>query len=310
MKSREKVIIQRRKRKSYFKRSFPLYLMLLVPMTYILLFKYAPLYGLIIAFKKYNVFQGIAASPWVAFDHFKEAFAAREFWNAIKNTLILNMGQMIFCFPFPICLAILLNEMTHKKVKHFTQTILYLPYFMSMVIIAGIMYQVFGASGVINNIVLAMGWNPINFLGNSINWRIVYWLSGIWSGTGYGMIVYLAAIAGINTELYDAAYIDGAGRWKRIWHVTLPQIRPTIVTILVMDIGRILSISFEKPYLMGNVLVKNTASVISTYVYQVGLQAGRYDYSAAVGLFQSVVALVMVLTANWAAKKLGEEGIM
>ena len=181
---------------------------------------------------------------------------------------------------------------------------------MSTVIIAGIMYQLFGQSGAFNNAIAALGFERYGFLTSPWSWRGIYWFAGIWAGTGYGMIAYLAAIAGVNVELYDAAYMDGAGRWRRIWHVTLPQIRPTIVTILVMDIGKILNIGFEKPYTLGNVMVKDTASVISTYVYSVGLQAGRYDYATAVGLFQSVIAVVMVVGANWIARKLGEEGIM
>ena len=292
------------------KRSAPLYIMLAIPMLYIFIFRYAPLGGLVVAFKKYNVFQGIMKSPWVGFQYFQEAFSSGEFWTAVKNTLVLNMGELLICFPFPIFFAILLNEMSHKRLKKSTQTILYLPHFMSTVIVAGIVYQVFGASGIINNLLASFGAEEVNFLGDSQNWRLLYWGSNIWTGTGYGMIVYLAAMAGINTELYDAAYIDGAGRWKRIWHVTLPQIRTTIVTITVMNVGKILSIGFEKPYMMSNVLVKDVSSVISTYVYSVGLEAGRYDYSTAVGLFQSVVALCMVLTANWIAKRLGEEGIM
>lgn len=296
--------------RKYIRRNLPLYLMLAVPMIWIFMFRYAPLSGLMIAFKKYNIFKGMMESPWVGFQWFQEAFQAKEFWIAVKNTLILNMGQQLICFPIPICFAILLNEMSHQKLKKATQTILYVPHFMSTVIVAGIMYQIFGASGVINKALGIFGLESVNFLGNPASWRGVYWFSGIWTGTGYGMIVYLAAIAGINTELYDAAYMDGAGRWKRIWHVTLPQIRSTIITILVMDIGKILSIGFEKPYMMGNVMVKEASSVISTYVYQVGLQAGRYDYSTAVGLFQSVIALIMVLSANWVARKLGEEGIL
>lgn len=294
----------------YLKKNWPLYAMLAIPMIYIFVFKYAPMAGLVVAFKKYNIFKGIWESDWVGFKYFEEAFTTSEFWRSVKNTLVLNLGQLLICFPFPIFLAIVMSEMCFKKVTKFTQTILYIPHFMSNVIIVGIMYQVFGASGAINNALSALGIGQIGFLSNSQLWRGVYWFSGLWEGTGYGMIVYLAAIAGINTELYDAAYMDGAGRWKRIWHVTLPQIRSTIVTILVMDIGRILNISFEKPYLMGNALTRDVSQVISTYVYSVGLQAGRYDYATAVGLFQSVVALVMVLTADWAAKKLGEEGIM
>ena len=309
---KEKTVSQSKKMPlgRYLQKNWPLYAMLAIPMLYVLVFKYAPMAGLVVAFKKFNIFKGIWESDWVGFQYFLEAFSKAEFWNAVKNTLVLNLGSLLICFPFPICLAIVMSEMTHKKVAKWTQTILYIPHFMSNVIIVGIVYQVFGATGVFNNIVKGLGGAEIAFLTEANSWRMIYWLSSVWEGAGYGMIVYLAAIAGINTELYEAAYMDGAGRWRRIWHITLPQLRPTIVTILVMDIGRILNISFEKPYLMGNAVVRDTAQVISTYVYSVGLQAGRYDYATAVGLFQSVVALVMVLSANWAAKKLGEDGIM
>ena len=295
-----------------FKRNWPLHTMLIVPLLYILIFRYAPLAGLVVAFKKYNIFKGIWESEWAGLQFFQEAFGAKEFWLAVKNTLVLNLGELLICFPFPIFLAIMLNEMSmsHEKLKKMTQTILYLPHFLSTVIVAGIVYQVFDPSGIVNNVLGVFGAGPVDFLGLSNNWRMIYWGSNIWTGAGYGMIVYLAAMAGINTELYDAAYIDGAGRWKRIWHVTLPQIKTTIVTMTVMNVGKILSIGFEKPYMMSNVMVKDVAQVISTYVYKVGLQSGRYDYATAVGLFQSAVALVMVITANNIAKKLGEEGIM
>ncbi|MCR4728281.1 MAG: ABC transporter permease subunit [Lachnospiraceae bacterium] len=284
--------------------------MLVIPIAYFILFKYVPMGGTIVAFKKYNIFKGMWASPWVGLKNFKEAFAAREFRLAIKNTLILNIGGLLINFPFPIVTAILLSEMRYKKVKKFTETVLYIPHFLSVVVIAGIMYQVFGPRGMVNGGIMALGLKAVPFMTNTITWRMIYWGSGVWSGLGYGMIIYLAAIAGVNTELYDAAYIDGAGRWKRIWHVTLPQIRPTIVTMTVMNVGKILSISFERPLLLGNVAVKSASQVISTYVYSVGLQAGRYDFAAAVGLFQSVVCVAMVLIANKVANKLGEEGIM
>lgn len=292
------------------KKKASLYIMLAIPILFFIVFCYVPMGGIVIAFKKYNIFAGMWDSPWVGFKNFQEAFAAKEFQTAIKNTLILNLGELVINFPFPIVLAILLNELTHTKLKKATQTILYLPHFLSMVVIAGIMYQVFGTSGIVNNLLGTLNIGPVNFMGDPKKWRLIYWGTGIWMGAGYGMIVYLAAMAGINVELYDAAYIDGAGRWKRIWHVTLPQIRATIVTMTIMNVGKILSISFERPYLMGNVLVQDVSSVISTYVYSVGLQAGRYDFATAVGLFQSIVALVMVLAANTIARKLGEEGIL
>ena len=309
----EKAVAQPKKKMTagqYLRKNWPLYTMLLIPMIYVIVFKYVPMAGLAIAFKDFNVFKGIWGSEWVGFKYFAEAFQKVEFWKAVKNTLIINLGDLLICLRFRIFLAIVMSEMSRKGLAKFTQTILYIPHFLSNVIIFGIIFQVFGPTGAINNIVKALGGETIGFLTNPTSWKLIYWGSAIWEGAGYGMIVYLAAIAGINTELYDAAYMDGAGRWKRIWHITLPQIKPTVVTILVMNLGKILSISFEKPYLMANAVVRDEVQVISTYVYSVGLQAGRYDYAAAVGIFQSVVALIMVLTANWAARKLGEEGIM
>ena len=287
-----------------------LYIMLFIPIIYFIVFHYLPLGGIVVAFKQYNIFQGIWDSPWVGLAHFKEVFASGEFRTALKNTIVLNLGELFITFPFPIVLAVLLNEMSNQRMKKLTQTVLYLPHFLSMVVIAGIVYQVFGTSGIVNNVLSSFHIGPVNFVGDSSKWRAIYWGTDIWMGAGYGMIVYLAAMAGINVELYDAAYMDGAGRWKRIWHVTLPQIRPTVVTMTIMNVGKILSISFERPYLMGNVLVQDVSSVISTYVYSVGLQAGRYDFATAVGLFQSIVAVCMVVAANQVAKRLGEEGIM
>lgn len=287
-----------------------LYIMLFIPIIYFIVFHYLPLGGIVVAFKQYNIFQGIWDSPWVGLAHFKEVFASGEFRTALKNTIVLNLGELFITFPFPIVLAVLLNEMSNQRMKKLTQTVLYLPHFLSMVVIAGIVYQVFGTSGIVNNVLSSFHIGPVNFVGDSSKWRAIYWGTGIWMGAGYGIIVYLAAMAGINVELYDAAYMDGAGRWKRIWHVTLPQIRPTVVTMTIMNVGKILSISFERPYLMGNVLVQDVSSVISTYVYSVGLQAGRYDFATAVGLFQSIVAVCMVVAANQVAKRLGEEGIM
>lgn len=287
-----------------------LYSMLVIPVLFFAIFKYLPMVGTMAAFKDYNIFQGLLGSPWVGLKHFREVFSSDEFYTALKNTIILNLGELFITFPVPIVLAVILNEMRSDRMKKITQTVMYLPHFLSMVIVAGIVYQVFSSTGIVNNILGSLGMDPVNFMGDSGKWRAIYWGSGIWMGAGYGMIVYLAAMAGVNVELYDAAYIDGANRWKRIWHVTLPQLKPTIVIMTIMNVGKILSISFERPFLMGNVLVDDVSTVISTYVYSVGLQAGRYDFATAVGLFQSVVALCMVLTANAFAKKMGEEGII
>ena len=297
-------------KRSSMKRFIPLYLMLILPVAYFVIFKYGPLYGITAAFKDYNIFKGLAGSPWAGFKYFKELFNTPGFFKAFANTLILNIGELVFTFPIPIIIAILLNELVNEKLSKAVEQIMYLPHFLSTVIIAGIFYQIFAPSGIVNNVVTSIfKCDPIPFLTNNNLWRVTYWMSSVWDGAGYGMIVYLAAIGGINKELYDAAYIDGAGRFKRIWHVTLPQIRSTIVTILIMNTGRVVSIGFEKPYFMRNVLVEEASDVISLYTYRLGLQSGRYDFATAVGLFQSVIALVMVLTVNKIAKKLGEEGL-
>ncbi len=292
------------------KKYLPLYVMLAFPMAYFLIFKYGPLYGISAAFKDYNIFKGLFMSEWVGLKHFQQLFGTPGFFQALRNTLILNLGELLFPFPIPIFLAVLLNELNNEPFSKSVERIMYLPHFLSTVIIAGIIYQVFAPSGVINNMLMKVfGGKVVPFLTSPGVWRVTYWISSVWSGAGYGMIVYLAAISGINKELYDAAYIDGAGRFCRIWHVTLPQIRPTIVTMLIMNMGKIISIGFEKPYFMGNVMVEDASSVISLYTYRMGLQAGRYDFATAVGLFQSIVGLIMVLLVNSIAKKLGEEGL-
>lgn len=295
---------------SYVRKNWQLYLMLVLPILYFILFKYLPMAGTAVAFKDYNMFQGIFESEWIGFAHFKEAFASKEFWLAVKNTLVLNLGDLLIGFPIPIILAIALNELNGDKVKKVSQVIMYLPNFLSWVIISGIMYQVFSGTGLINSLFKTLGLDAVNFLSDPQKWRFVYWGTGVWQGAGYGLIIYLAALTGVDPSLYEASYIDGAGRFKRIWHVTLPMIKSTIIMMLIMSLGKIMSIGFDRPYLLGNVIVKDVSNVISTHVYTLGLQAGRFDFAAAIGLFQSVIGIILILTANYIAKKLGEEGIM
>ncbi len=296
--------------KLYLRNSWQLYAMLVVPVVYMILFKYKPMIGVVVAFKKFNVFQGIWNSPWVGFAHFKEAFTSADFWSALKNTLILNLGDLVIGFPIPIFLAIFLNELRSSGVRKTTQTLLYLPNFLSWVIISGVATQLLSSSGLVNNIVNALGFNSIPFLSNSFLWRFVYWFFGVWQGAGYSLIVYLAALMATDASLGEAAYIDGATRMQRIWHVTLPQISSTITVLLIMQIGKLVSISFDRPYMMGNTLVKDASDVISTYVYSIGLAAGRFDFATAIGLFQTVVGVVLVLLANAVIKKMGQEGIV
>ena len=307
---KSKTKVQRMPFKMYIRNSWHLYLMLLIPIVYMLLFRYKPMIGGIIAFKKFNVFAGIWNSPWVGLENFKEAFGSKDFWSALGNTLILNAGDLILGFPVPVLIAVFLFEIRNKCIRKATQTILYLPNFLSWVIIAGIITQLFSTSGLVNDLIRKTGLSEVNFLSDPLIWRFVYWISGIWQSAGYSLIIYLAALTAADPSLGEAAYIDGATRLQRIAHVTLPQIRPTISIMLIMQLGKIVSIDFDRPYMMGNTLVKSVSDVISTYVYHVGLQAGRFDFATAVGLFQSIVGIILILSVNQISKKMGEEGIM
>lgn len=299
-----------KKVKVYLRNNWQLYAMLLVPVIYMICFKYKPMLGVVVAFKKFNVFQGIWKSPWIGLANFKEAFSSNDFWSALKNTIILNLGDLIIGFPIPIFLAIFLNELRSNKVRKTTQTLLYLPNFLSWVIISGIVNQLFSASGLVNNVLNAMGFESVSFLSSTFLWRFIYWFFGVWQGAGYSLIVYLAALMATDASLGEAAYIDGATRMQRIWHVTLPQISSTITVLLIMQVGKLVTISFDRPYMMGNTMVKSASEVISTYVYSVGLAAGRFDFATAVGLFQTVVGVILVLLANTIIKKMGQEGII
>lgn len=312
IKNSEKPVASRKKVKAkvYLRNNWQLYAMLLIPCIYLILFRYKPMLGVVAAFKKFNIYQGIWKSPWNGLDNFKEAFTSRDFWIALRNTLVLNIGDLIFGFPFPIFLAIFLNELKSSKIRKATQTLLYLPNFLSWVIIAGIATQLLSSSGLVNDVINACGGEDVNFLSNNGWWRVVYWVFGIWQGAGYSLIVYLASLMAADSSLGEAAYIDGANRLQRIWHVTIPQISSTITVLLIMQIGKLVSISFDRPYMMGNTLVKDASEVISTYVYSVGLAAGRFDLATAVGLFQTVVGVVLVLSANAVIKKMGQEGII
>ena len=310
MAKQKTAVKEKRNIKTYLRNSWQLYAMLVIPVVYMILFKYKPMLGVVVAFKKFNVFQGIWDSPWIGLANFQEAFSSRDFWNALKNTLILNIGDLIIGFPIPIFLAVFLNELRSSKIRKTTQTLLYLPNFLSWVIIAGISTQLFSSSGLLNNVLNALGIGTVNFLTNSFIWRIVYWFFGVWQGAGYSLIVYLAALMATDASLGEAAYIDGATRLQRIWYVTLPQISSTITVLLIMQVGKLVTISFDRPYMMGNSLVRDASDVISTYVYSIGLAAGRFDFATAVGLFQTVVGIVLVLSANAAIKKMGQEGIV
>jgi putative aldouronate transport system permease protein len=287
-----------------------LYFMLLLPMAFFVIFRYVPMTNIVIAFKDYNIFKGVWASPWVGGKWFVQAFHSQDFYNALRNTLALNFLDLIMGFPAPIILAILLNELPYRLYKKFTQTVVYLPHFLSWIIISGIAVQLFApAGGVINMALAKIGVGPINFLMENHLWIGTYVGLGVWKEMGWGTIIYLAAITGINPEIYEAAEVDGAGRWGKIWHVTLPGIRPTIVVLLIMNLGRILGSEFDRPYTLANPMVMQVADVISTFVYRVGIKSNQFSLTAAVGLFQSVICVVFLIAANAMAKKSGERGI-
>ena len=249
----------------YLKRDKYLYLLLVLPIIYYAVFRYAPMYGVTIAFKDYNIFAGITKSDWIGLDVFRDIFQMKEFYRTVRNTFLLNFLDLLFGFPFPIILALALNEVRIKWFRKVSQSILYVPYFLSWIVIGGIVYQMFATNtGMFNNVLKLIGVAPIPFLTDGKNWLVLYTLVGIWQSAGWGMIIYMAAITGINSELYDAVKVDGANRLQAIIHVTIPGIKPTIVTMLIMSIGRLASIGFDRPFVMGNSLVLDYSDVIST----------------------------------------------
>ncbi|MDD6050585.1 MAG: ABC transporter permease subunit [Clostridiales bacterium] len=301
-----------RRRVNWFKRDWRLYAMLAIPVVWYLLFCYKPMVGVLIAFQKYNLFKGIWGSKWVGWKNFEFIMNMRDFPIALRNTLVLNFMGLLMGFPVPIVLAILLNEIRSKAFKRVSQTLMYLPHFLSWIIIGGMVLEIFApTTGVVNSMLLKYGIidKNIPFLTDGRTWQLTYTLVGVWQSMGWGTILYLSAITGINMELFEAAKIDGANKLQQIWHVTLPGIRSTIVVLLIMNIGQMMNISFDRPYIMGNTLVQDYCDVLSTFVYRMGITNAKFERATAIGLFQSVVGLIMISTANFVTKRLGEDGI-
>lgn len=304
---------KRAEMKNYFSRYWILYLMLGLPILYFIIFKYIPFIYIQIAFKDYK----IGISPWempvadnYGFEYFLRAFRNRDFVYALRNTIMLNSLDLIVGFPAPIILAIILNEVRNKYFKRLTQTIAYLPHFLSWIIISGLALQVFAPStGLVNLALNSLGFESQPFLNNPRMWVAVYVLLGVWQSIGWNTIIYLAAITGINTELYEAAEVDGAGRFRKIWHITLPGLRPTIIVLLILALGRMLGIEFDRPFSLQNNLVKSVSNVLSTFVYTNGIRGLQISMTTAVGLFQSVVNVLFLTAANFFAKRMGEQGI-
>ena len=299
--------------RSYVKSNWQLYAMLLIPVAFVLIFKYAAYPGLRIAFMNYKPAKGYAGSAWVGAENFQKIFRDKDFLRALKNSLAFNFLDLLVGFPVPIILALLLNELRFMRYKKFSQTVLYLPHFLSWVIIASVALSLFKPeTGLVNILLRNLGVidHGIPFLTEKWHWAVTYLLIGVWQNMGWGSIIYLAAITGISPDLYEAATIDGAGRWRKIWNVTLPGIRGTMVTLLIMNLGRVMGSNFERLDSFGNVQVKDFQYQLAIYIYEKGLAGGNFSRATAVGLFQSLVGLILVLAADRVTKALGEDGLL
>jgi putative aldouronate transport system permease protein len=287
-----------------------LYLMIFPGLLYILIYKYIPMYGLIISFQNYKSYQGILGSEWVGFEHFERLFGSPDFWMIFSNTIILFALQLLIFFPIPIILALMLNELRSEKYKRTVQTLIYLPHFMSWVIVVSISFVIFTVDGgIFNSLLELLGFEKINFLLKEEWFRPMYILQVIWREAGWGTIIFLAAIASVDPQLYEAAKMDGAGRIRQMVSITLPAIKSVIVVLLILKIGDVLELGFEHVYLLLNSTNRQVAEIFDTYVYVTGIHQGQLSYSTAVGFFKGFVGLVLVIGANWLAKKHGEDGI-
>ncbi|MFD0676554.1 MULTISPECIES: ABC transporter permease [unclassified Paenibacillus] len=284
--------------------------MLLPGALYFIIFRYIPMYGLLIAFKDYQPFLGFVESKWVGLHYFERFFTDPVFTKLFVNTIVLAAYNILFFFPLPIILALMLHEVRLMIYKSFVQTLIYIPHFVSWVVVVGIVYIFFATDeGIVNELIRKLGGSEVNFLLSESWFRTMITAEVIWKESGWGTIIFLAALAGVDQQLYEAARIDGANRWRLIWNITLPSIRSTIVILLILRLGNFLDTGFEQIFLMLNAMNREVGEVFDTYVYSVGIQDGQFSYSTAVGLFKSIVGLILVVGANFLAKKMGEEGV-
>lgn len=287
-----------------------LYVLALPGLLYFLIFKYVPMWGIVISFQNYSPYQGVLGSPWVGFEHFQRFFANPDFYTLFRNTMAINVLSLVFFFPLPILLSLMLNEVRTMVYKKIIQSIVYLPHFLSWVIIVGITFLLFSTGdGAINQLLVALGFAKFDFLTNKNFFWGMLTAQSIWKDAGWGTIIFLASMASIDPQLYEAGKMDGAGRFRQMWHITLPGIRPVIIILLILRIGHIMDVGFEQVFLMMNGAVSEVADVFDTYVYRLGVKQGQFSYSTAVGLFKSVVGLLLVIGANKLAKKFGEDGV-
>jgi len=287
-----------------------LYLLALPGLLYFIIFKYVPIGGLIIAFQDYSPYFGILKSEWVGLEHFERFFSNDDFGMLLRNTMMISLMNIVFFFPLPILLSLMLNELRSMAYKRIVQTVVYIPHFLSWVLISGLTYLMLSQSeGLINKIIHEFGGERIGFLTDPDMFWGLLTVQVMWKEAGWGTIIFLAAIAGVDPQLYEAAVVDGAGRFRKMWHITLPAIRNVIVILFILRLGSVMDVGFEQVYLMMNGAVSDVADVFDTYVYRNGVQQGQFSYSTAIGLFKSIVGIVLVVAANKLAKRFGEEGV-
>lgn len=290
-------------------RNRQLYILAIPVVLFYLIFCYFPMVGIVIAFKNYNVAEGIFAGEWIGLKNFRDFFSSVYFTRTLRNTILISLYDLLYGFPAPVILALLINELRGKVFKRVVQTVTYLPHFISMVVICGMIVDFFGTEGILTKVIVALGGKQMNYVGSAAHFRSIYVGTNIWQSVGWNSIIYLAALAGIDQQLYEAAVIDGAGRLRQAWHVTLPGILPTVVIMLILRIGQLLSVGYEKIILLYGPATYETADIISSYVYRMGLSGGRYGFSTAVGLFQSVINLALLLFANFFSKRLTDTSL-
>jgi putative aldouronate transport system permease protein len=297
----KRAVITRPRSRSWrraIRRDWQLYSLAIVPLLFFLVFRYLPMFGNVIAFRRFRPGGSIFGEYWVGLRYVKLFLTDSTFWNAFTNTVVIGALTLLFTFPLPIVLALLLNEVRTRSLKRFVQSVSYLPHFLSVVIVAAMVMQMVSVDGAVNQVVRAVGGDPIPFLQRAEWFRTIYVSSEVWMTVGWGTILYLAALTTIDSDLYEAARMDGANRWRQTWHVTLPGIRPTMVTLLILNIGIFMAVGFEKILLLYNPLTYPTADVISTYLYRIGFESSSFSYAAAVGLFEALIGVTLILSAN------------
>lgn len=292
------------------KRNYQLYLFLLPVALYFLVFHYLPMYGVIIAFKNFSPVLGFNGSPWIGFDHFERFFSSPQFLKLLGNTLILSVYSLVAGFPLPIVLAIALHYVPNRAFKKVIQTVTYAPHFISVVVIVGMVTMFLSpTTGIVNHLLGMLDQDPISFMTSPSYFSSIYVWSGIWQNVGWSSIIYLAALSTVDTSLHESAKIDGAGIWTRIWHIDIKGIAPTIIILLILDMGNVMTVGFEKVFLMQNALNLTSSEIISTYVYKAGILGGQFSFSTAVGLFNSVINFIMLIAVNKVARRIGDTSL-